>query len=325
MAITSIFARPVFLSTLSLRRATDREFMTIESSKISIHALLAESDERRGQRRPCGISISIHALLAESDAWAWCWPTITAKFLSTLSLRRATLAGYPELFDDLFLSTLSLRRATWYLCMYVHNLAHISIHALLAESDSAPAGKRAGRYYFYPRSPCGERRILGWRLWDRQQFLSTLSLRRATLFLRSGPMMHQYFYPRSPCGERLVITPTPWALQTFLSTLSLRRATQAAEALDGLRENFYPRSPCGERLCDNTYTLGITDISIHALLAESDRLVHVLECSIRFDFYPRSPCGERLRRCTGFQSPTGISIHALLAESDRQYTLYGCL
>ena len=231
--------------------------------------------------------------------------------------------------------------------MYVHNLAHISIHALLAESDSAPAGKRAGRYYFYPRSPCGERRILGWRLWDRQQFLSTLSLRRATLFLRSGPMMHQYFYPRSPCGERLVITPTPWALQTFLSTLSLRRATQAAEALDGLRENFYPRSPCGERLCDNTYTLGITDISIHALLAESDRLVHVLECSIRFDFYPRSPCGERRAQRAKTpvwnfnfypRSPCGerldertyhqlapISIHALLAESDRQYTLYGCL
>ena len=211
MAITSIFARPVFLSTLSLRRATDREFMTIESSKISIHALLAESDERRGQRRPCGISISIHALLAESDAWAWCWPTITAKFLSTLSLRRAT----------------------WYLCMYVHNLAHISIHALLAESDSAPAGKRAGRYYFYPRSPC---------------------------------------------GERLVITPTPWALQTFLSTLSLRRATQAAEALDGLRENFYPRSPCGERLRRCTGFQSPTGISIHALLAESDRQYTLYGC-----------------------------------------------
>ena len=112
-----------------------------------------------------------------------------------------------------------------------------------------------------------------------------------------------------------MITPTPWALQTFLSTLSLRRATQAAEALDGLRENFYPRSPCGERLCDNTYTLGITDISIHALLAESDRLVHVLECSIRFDFYPRSPCGERLDERT-YHQLAPISIHALLAESD---------
>ena len=34
-------------------------------------------------------------------------------------------------------------------------------------------------------------------------------------------------------------------------------------------------------------------ISIHALLAESDR---VLECTYNshVDFYPRSPCGERL-------------------------------
>ena len=57
-----------------------------------------------------------------------------------------------------------------------------------------------------------------------------------------------YFYPRSPCGER-----------------HMYHNTTPAEMQD-----FYPRSPCGERLCDNTYTLGITDISIHALLAESD-------------------------------------------------------
>ena len=199
--------------------------------------------------------------------------------------------------------------------MYVHNLAHISIHALLAESDSAPAGKRAGRYYFYPRSPCGERRILGWRLWDRQQFLSTLSLRRATLFLRSGPMMHQYFYPRSPCGERRklpkpltdcvkisihallaesdsVTIPTPWESRTFLSTLSLRRATVWCTCLSA------------------PYVL----ISIHALLAESDLMkertinwhqflstlslrratsaLYWFSIADRY-FYPRSPCGER--------------------------------
>ena len=55
-------------------------------------------------------------------------------FLSTLSLRSATLAGYPTLFDDLFLSTLSLRRAT---CRSVGaaSMSTISIHALLAESD----------------------------------------------------------------------------------------------------------------------------------------------------------------------------------------------
>ena len=114
MAITSIFARPVFLSTLSLRRATDREFMTIESSKISIHALLAESDERRGQRRPCGISISIHALLAESDTIFAVRPYDAPIFLSTLSLRRATCDN-----------------------TYTLGITDISIHALLAESDAS--------------------------------------------------------------------------------------------------------------------------------------------------------------------------------------------
>ena len=80
--------------------------------------------------------------------------------------------------------------------------------------------------HFYPRSPCGERHHYGWSWYDdftisihallaesdiakelalaakNAVFLSTLSLRRATLFLRSGPMTRRYFYPRSPCGER---------------------------------------------------------------------------------------------------------------------------
>ena len=36
-----------------------------------------------------------------------------------------------------------------------------------------------------------------------------------------------------------------------------------------------------------------TDISIHALLAESDgcRIEH--DAAVAYDFYPRSPCGER--------------------------------
>ena len=100
---------------------------------------------------------------------------------------------------------------------------------------------------FYPRSPCGERRVtvlgiqhrLGisihallaesdisefWTGLSHQLFLSTLSLRRATR--ESADDMFQY---------------------EFLSTLSLRRATSA---------------DCN---CHNA-----RPISIHALLAESD-------------------------------------------------------
>ena len=77
-----------------------------------------------------------------------------------------------------FLSTLSLRRAT--LDERAHDqLAPISIHALLAESDYSGHLQSALLLDFYPRSPCGERPPrCGWL-----------------------EVIH-YFYPRSPCGER---------------------------------------------------------------------------------------------------------------------------
>ena len=103
-------------------------------SSISIHALLAESDrhdaqQRRSQRyfyprSPCGerhagvhvqrlaAHISIHALLAESDRPLMGRLILYTRFLSTLSLRRATFPAGGSGQDILFLSTLSLRRAT---------------------------------------------------------------------------------------------------------------------------------------------------------------------------------------------------------------------
>ena len=56
----------------------------------------------------------------------------------------------------------------------------ISIHALLAESDRARLTYWTRTEYFYPRSPCGERLKTGILLNLTFQFLSTLSLRRAT-------------------------------------------------------------------------------------------------------------------------------------------------
>ena len=192
----------LFLSTLSLRRATCQYPRLFPLRSISIHALLAESDGGDAAAGDC-TAISIHALLAESDATAAVLTLEINQFLSTLSLRRATGAAtntrarhlnfYPrspcgerrnnsnnELVCTVFLSTLSLRRATCNNCIFC--FCHkISIHALLAESDhiSETRSKRTNR------------------------FLSTLSLRRAT-----------YTIP-----ETLVP-------RQFLSTLSLRRATR---------------------------------------------------------------------------------------------------
>ena len=57
----------------------------------------------------------------------------------------------------------------------------ISIHALLAESDPPSATLSNGKVYFYPRSPCGERLIQAMAHLTALLFLSTLSLRRATM------------------------------------------------------------------------------------------------------------------------------------------------
>ena len=123
-----------------------------------------------------------------------------------------------------FLSTLSLRRATSDALAAVSTLL-ISIHALLAESDASMRIDTDNNSDFYPRSPCGERRILTISICTALKFLSTLSLRRAT---------SMYWIP-----ERKL------------------------------------------------------EISIHALLAESDRYTNNIVRVVR-----------------------GISIHALLAESD---------
>ena len=148
-----------FLSTLSLRRATLIalfDFPVVPA--ISIHALLAESDERANSFPHAPPQISIHALLAESD------------------IRNAeAVSKY-----IIFLSTLSLRRATN--IRQVQKIENgISIHALLAESDSSGFNIRSIGEDFYPRSPCGERRDTESARDKPKEFLSTLSLRRATL------------------------------------------------------------------------------------------------------------------------------------------------
>ena len=80
---------------------------------ISIHALLAESDQVRKVWLG-GWAISIHALLAESDINEIPYQRKINEFLSTLSLRRAT---------------------------------------------HKPVYHQGPGWYFYPRSPCGERLI----------------------------------------------------------------------------------------------------------------------------------------------------------------------
>ena len=103
------------------------------------------------------IGISIHALLAESDL-APCTAIASRSDISIHALLAESDGREPALSQS----------------------SEISIHALLAESDALLPTDGLFFFYFYPRSPCGERR-----------YRSCVSLVGCA-----------YFYPRSPCGER---------------------------------------------------------------------------------------------------------------------------
>ena len=188
-------------------------------------------------------------------------------------------------------------------------------HSILSLRRATPRHRRctAFRTYFYPRPPCGER-LTNTRLDERERIFyprSPCGERR--------PVGHTqprcaHFYPRSPCGERRKIADAVALEAQFLSTLSLRRATAPGFGTSASPGDFYPRSPYGERL-SAAFNVPEGDISIHALLTESDRGLHNQVSEI-FDFYPRSPYGERPTRCTRRGACGTISIHALLTESD---------
>ena len=171
------------------------------------------------------VCISIHALLAESD------PSSTRKFTNIIISIHALRAESDPAKHTNLTSGIS-----------------ISIHALLAESDRVESGQRHLTPNFYPRSPCGERRLQIFLYYQDNRFLSTLSLRRATRKYHIIDRVRAYISIHALLAE----------------------SDKQLDLLGWLR----------------------VLISIHALLAESDSVVFLL-------------------LAVGV-----ISIHALLAESD---------
>ena len=171
--------KEVFLSTLSLRRATIPLRSRLKRAIISIHALLAESDGLY-QYDNTIFDISIHALLAESDEFSHFFPYCWTDF-------------YPR-------SPCGERRE-YYAISICQKI--ISIHALLAESDLIPhQQKRRNRISIHALLAESDMSFIVCTSLSGA-FLSTLSLRRATSFEMHDVRWFFYFYPRSPCGERL--------------------------------------------------------------------------------------------------------------------------
>ena len=200
---------------------------------------------------------------------------------------------YQSLVLSAFLSTLSLRRATG---ETMPGIGHIS--------------------YFYPRSPYGERPwARGSRVTYveisihalltesdfREQFKYVVQCRISihALLTESDPITpgithyQGHFYPRSPYGERL---------RPMLCPLH--------------RQHFYPRSPYGERPWARGSRVTYVEISIHALLTESDIISKPNRCTTIPFLSTLS-----LRRATHAPNRNpclrSISIHALLTESDQ--------
>ena len=195
-------------------------------------------------------------------------------------------------------------------------LNEISIHALLAESDRKRCQSRPDSRNFYPRSPCGERLTTLTTSRRTEQFLSTLSLRRATvrqvilaepfIFISIHALLAESDHRPAKSGLGRPI---------FLSTLSLRRATHDEAVFSVMHRLFYPRSPCGERPSTNgtapTWRRFLSTLSLRRATAGPAG-----PGTSGPDFYPRSPCGERPDNLKRNIMQMAISIHALLAESD---------
>ena len=113
----------------------DKSSAVFNDLRISIHALLAESDGR-GRRHTGRPGISIHALLAESDG---VWPQL--RLLAVRISIHALLAESDEQPGPL-----------------VQAIKHFYPRSPCGERRSGSRLRSRRARHFYPRSPCGERR-----------------------------------------------------------------------------------------------------------------------------------------------------------------------
>ena len=151
------------------------------------------------------------------------------KFLSTLSLRRATFLFFSLVFGPIYFYPRSPCGERLIVYGFCAASIPISIHALLAESDAALPRNLHVFKNFYPRSPCGERRVV-----HVAQDPSPGRISIHALLAESDPAgnggsgsitaisIHALLAESDTKDKKYKIKKA-----IFLSTLSLRRATSA--------------------------------------------------------------------------------------------------
>ena len=146
-SMTVLHCKTLFLSTLSLRRAT-AALRQVVSAELYFYP-----------RSPCGERPSPHSINCMTLTHFYPFrPSPQVNFYPRSPCGERRIAERLHYILSLFLSTLSLRRAT----------ANFSSGKSITE-------------HFYPRSPCGERPFCyNYMILLILPFLSTLSLRRAT-------------------------------------------------------------------------------------------------------------------------------------------------
>ena len=242
-----------FLSTLSLRRATGQKGPAKTAKAFLSTLSLRRATNWSGvplvgrshfyPRSPCGERL-VHLTQAASPGGI----SIHALLAESDGIQAETAVFVPPISIHALLAESDKNTSI------AGRITEISIHALLAESDNQCKIDQKRSSNFYPRSPCGERQSSGWGIpnWE------SISI-HALLAESDPPYLSVWIWKR-----------------TFLSTLSLRRATSTTGILGFNPFNFYPRSPCGERQHTQPAEQTETFISIHALLAESDRPEYLL-------------------------------------------------
>ena len=218
------------------------------------------------------VGISIHAPRAGSDDWHAELDGQTQD-ISIHAPRAGSDAASPKsgLTAYSFQSTLPVRGAT-----------------------STSIVRPYARFYFNPRSPCGERRLLR-GLFGFVFFISIHAPRAGSdVFTSSFIRPTKEFQSTLPVrGATKGLDDREKIKSIFQSTLPVRGATGRWYSQSRNRTNFNPRSPCGERLpnCER-------------------------RARRRDYFNPRSPCGERPPLSAIWHLLSLISIHAPRAGSD---------
>ena len=153
--------------------------------------------------------------------------------------------------------------------------------------------------------------------WPRGIFLSTLSLRRATLAdFRKGIgctiSIHALLAESDTQGPQSAQQNTAISIHALLAESDLIEDEALVKEMQISIHALLAES-------DTYFIEHLPDIviSIHALLAESD-LNEITYFDLDNDFYPRSPCGER-RRCNCFRAYNCGNFYPRSPCGERRY------